>query len=115
MLDPRPRSPRSRERSAVTVVTTAGRSHTDDLVLRQRRYLLTQSVRVACLLLAATVPAGLAVKGLFILGACVLPYFGVVMANAGPARDRRRPELNVHAVEQPQRLQIAPHRVVDAD
>ena len=105
----------ARSDSPVTVVTTAGRSHSDDIVLRQRRYLAMQSLRVACLLLAATVPGGLAVKGVFIVGAVVLPYFGVVMANAGPSRDRRRPVVQEKAVEQPQRLEIRPGRVVDAD
>jgi len=108
--------PRGRpDRPAVTVVTTAGRSHTEDLGMRQRRYLLTQGVRVACLLLAATLPVPLLWKGTFILGACVLPYFGVVMANAGPVRDRRRPRLSRHEVEQPVRRQISPGRVVDAE
>jgi hypothetical protein len=115
VLDPRPRRRREQARTEVTVVTTAGRSHSDDIVLRQRRYLALQSVRVTCLLLAATVPGGLAVKGVFILGAVVLPYFGVVMANAGPARDRKRPAVQERAVEQPARLQIQPGRVVDAD
>ena len=111
MQQPRERS----DRSALTVVTTAGRSHTDDIGLRQRRYLATQGVRVACLLLAATLPVPLLWKGAFIVGACVLPYFGVVMANAGPTRDRRRPRLSERAVEQPVRLEIAPGRVVDGD
>jgi hypothetical protein len=98
------------------VVTSAGRSHSEDIVLRQRRYLVTQSVRVACLLLAATLPVALIWKGAFIAGAVVLPYFGVVMANAGPARDRRRgPALAERAVDEPVRLQISPSRVVDAD
>ena len=101
-------------RSELTVVTTAGRSHSEDIGLRQRRYLMTQSVRVACLLLAATLPVALWAKGVFILGAAVLPYFGVVMANAGPSRDKKAP-INQHAVEQPVRLQIQPGRVVDAD
>jgi hypothetical protein len=114
VLHPRGRRA-ARSDTPVTVVTTAGRSHSDDIVLRQRRYLAMQSVRVACLLLAATVPAGLAVKGVFILGAVVLPYFGVVMANAGPARDRRRPVVHEKAVEQQPRLQIQPGRVVDAE
>jgi hypothetical protein len=99
-------------RPEVTVVTTAGRSHSDDLALRQRRYLLTQSVRVVCLLLAATLPVPLPVKGVLLAGAVVLPYFGVVLANAGPARDRRAPVAQ-RAVEQPERLEIRPGRVVE--
>jgi hypothetical protein len=103
-------------RSEVTVVTSAGRSHSDDIGLRQRRYLMTQSVRVACLLLAATLPVPLIWKGVLLAGAAFLPYFGVVMANAGPSRDRRTPPtLAQRAVDEPVRLQIQPSRVIDAD
>jgi hypothetical protein len=110
-------NPRERQRrSEVVVVASAGRSHSEDIVLRQRRYLATQSVRVACLLLAAALPVPLFWKGLLLVGAVFLPYFGVVMANGGPTRDRRRsPALADLAVAEPARLQIQPSRVVDAD
>lgn len=102
--------------SAVAVVTTAGRSHSDDITRRQRRYLALQSLRVVCLLFAATVPAGILVRGALLVGAIVLPYFGVVMANAGPSRERRPlPRLADPAVEHPERLAISPHRVIDSD
>ena len=115
MHHPKDRTPRAR-RPDVVVVSSAGRSHSEDIGLRQRRYLATQSLRVVCLLLAATLPVPLAVKGVLLLGALVLPYFGVVMANAGPARDRRRPAVSERAVEQPVRLPIAaPGRVVDME
>lgn len=106
---------RAGQQSAAVTVTTAGRSHSDDLGARQRRYLALQLLRVVCLLLAATVPAGLLVRGALLVGAVVLPYFGVVMANAGPARERsRRP--NLHSPEPPTtpRIGAAP-RVIDAD
>lgn len=105
----------SREPGPAVTVTTAGRSHSDDLGLRQRRYLVLQLIRVVCLLLAATVPAGLVVRGALLVGAVVLPYFGVVMANAGPARDRaRRPTL--HSPEPAVAPRIGPAaRVIDAD
>lgn len=107
---------RRRRGSELTVVTTAGRSHSEDIALRQRRYLALQSLRVVCLLFAATVPAGLVVRGALLAGALVLPYFGVVMANAGPSRDRRStPALAETATEGQPRLAISPSRVVDAD
>ena len=102
------------DRSAqpVTLVTTAGRSHSDDITLRQRRYVLTQSVRIVCVVLAAFLPVPVEWKGLLIFGAVVLPWFGVVMANAGPTRDRQRgPALAPPTT--PARLQIEPGRVVD--
>lgn len=107
-----PREPS--RRSEVAVVTDAGLSHSEDIGVRQRRYLMTQSVRLACLLLAATLPVPLWAKSVFLLGAAVLPYFGVVMANAGPTRGRRR-RVAQRAVEQPVRLAIQPGRVVDQD
>ena len=107
------------DRSApeVTIVTSAGRSHSDDINLRQRRYVLTQSVRIVCVVLAAFLPVPVAWKGLLILGAVLLPWFGVVMANAGPTVGRRRRTAMVdRPVEvQPLRTAIEPGRVIDQD
>jgi hypothetical protein len=100
--------------AAVTVVTTAGMSHTDDLALRQRRYVVMQSMRMLCVVMATLLPVALAWKGVLILGAVALPWFGVVMANAGPTVDRaRRTAIVDRPVEEPLRLQIDPGRVVD--
>lgn len=98
-----------------TVITTAGRSHTDDMRLRTRRYLITQGVRVACVLLAVLLPVEPVWKIGFIVGSVVLPWFGVVAANAGPAVDRTRPTA---LLEQPEPLPLPalpPGRVIDAD
>ncbi len=107
------------DRSAqpVTVVTTAGRSHSDDIDLRQRRYVLTQSVRIVCVLLAAFLPVPLGWKGVLIVGAVLLPWFGVVMANAGPTVGRRRRSAIVDrpAEAQPVRTAIEPGRVIDQE
>jgi len=107
------------DRSApeVTLVTSAGRSHSDDIALRQRRYVLTQSVRIVCVLLAAFLPVPVAWKGLLIVGAVLLPWFGVVMANAGPTAARSRPTALVDRPVEPQpvRIAIEPGRVIDQD
>ncbi len=107
------------DRSAqqVTLVTTAGRSHSDDISLRQRRYVLTQSVRVVCVVLAAFLPVPVAWKGVLIVGAVLLPWFGVVMANAGPTVGRRRRTALVDRPVEPQpvRIAIEPGRVIDQD
>jgi hypothetical protein len=71
-------------------VTTLGRSRAEDRDLRTRRYLLTQSVRLACVLLAVALPVAPVWKIGLIIGSIVLPWFGVVAANAGPTIDRRR-------------------------
>lgn len=100
----------------VAVVTSANLSHTDDISLRQRRYVLTQSLRIVCVLLATLLPVALAWKGLFMLGAVALPWFGVVMANAGPTISRRRQSSLVERpVEQPVRIALEPGRVIDQD
>ena len=107
------------DRSAqpVTLVTTAGRSHSEDINLRQRRYVMTQSVRIVCVVLAAFLPVAVEWKGLLIVGAVLLPWFGVVMANAGPTVGRaRKTALVDRPVEvQPLRLAIEPGRVIDQD
>lgn len=71
-------------------MTNAGLSHTDDLRVRQRRYLLTQAVRVSCVLLAVLLPVATHWKIGFIAASIVLPWFGVVAANAGPVVERKR-------------------------
>jgi hypothetical protein len=97
-------------------VTTAGLSHTDDLRLRQRRYLLTQGVRVACVLLAVLLPVAAHWKIGFIVLSVVLPWFGVVAANAGPTVDRRRGSAVMRLqAEAPTVLALEPGRVIEAD
>ena len=107
------------DRSAqpVTLVTTAGRSHSDDISLRQRRYVMTQSVRILCVLLAAFLPVPVEWKGLLIVGAVLLPWFGVVMANAGPTvgRSRKSALVDRPAPVEPMRIAIEPGRVIDQD
>ena len=110
------RSQSSGSPAVTVVVTNAGMSHTDDLALRQRRYVLMQSMRLACVVLATLLPVALAWKGVLILGAVALPWFGVVMANAGPTV-RRKGHTNMvdRQVEQPLRIAIEPGRVVEAE
>lgn len=106
-----------RSEQPVAVVTSAHLSHTDDLALRQRRYVLTQSVRIACVVLATMLPVSLAWKGVFMLGAIALPWFGVVMANAGPTVSRKQGSAMVAKPvdAQPVRIAIEPGRVIDAE
>jgi hypothetical protein len=109
--------PERHPRPEVSVVTTAGRSHSADIALRQRRYLITQSVRMVCVVLAVALPVPVFWKAALIAGAVALPWFGVVMANAGPtARSRsERNALLARPADEPVRLAIEPGRVVDAD
>jgi Protein of unknown function (DUF3099) len=100
---------------AVTSVTTAALSHADDMRLRQKRYLITQAVRVSCVLLAVLLPVGLWWKAAFIVGSVVLPWMGVVSANAGPTRSKATLTAVVTptVVAEPLRIAIEPGRVVD--
>ena len=99
-------------------VTTVGRSRADDRRLRTRRYLVTQGIRVACLLLAVLLPVEPVWKIGFIAGSIVLPWFGVVAANAGPTVERRRQApllVQPVAAEPITPSSIEPGRVIDHD
>ncbi|HEU4543797.1 MAG TPA: DUF3099 domain-containing protein [Jiangellaceae bacterium] len=67
-------------RTNVQSVTTARPGRSDDISARQRRYLWMMGIRIIC------VPFALLVDGwarwVFIVGAVVLPYLAVVVANA---------------------------------
>jgi hypothetical protein len=69
----------------VHLVTQAQRSRSDDINLRQRRYLLMMGIRAVCFVIAVVmfvnhlgwlvvIPA---------VGAIFIPYFAVVLANGG--------------------------------
>lgn len=101
----------------VVRVTSAARSHTEDLALRQRRYVTMQMVRVACVLLGAVVPGPVWLKLLVFSGAVFLPWFGVVMANGGPIKEQTTQTAMVAhgSLAEPVRIAIEPGRVVDAE
>lgn len=95
------------DRSAPALVTSARLSHTQDIALRQRRYVLMQSLRIVCVVAAVLLPVALPWKGLLMVGAVALPWFGVVMANAGPTRRRTRGDALIERpVEEPVRLEL---------
>ena len=104
----------------VVTVTTARLSHTDDIALRERRYVRTQLVRVVCVILGVSLPIPVVFRLLLFVGAVLLPWFGVVMANAGPTVSRKKKtaiigdELTDTLPPVPLRIAIEPGRVVDA-
>lgn len=105
----------------VVTVTTARLSHTDDIALREKRYIRTQLARIVCVILGVALPIPVAFRLLLLLGAVALPWFGVVMANAGPTVSRKRETAIVESgltstlPEPPLRLALEPGRVVDAE
>lgn len=70
-------------------ITTAPEPLADDVARRTRRYLVQMGIRLVCFVLAVTtwgrIPPWL--SGLLLVGAVVLPYVAVILANAG--RERR--------------------------
>lgn len=69
-------------------ITTAAESRNADIAVRQRRYLLSMSLRTLCFV--GAILASLAgihwLWPILIVGALVLPYVAVVMANATSRR-----------------------------
>lgn len=72
-------------RPSAHLVTEAHRPRSEDISYRERRYLITMAIRLVCFVVAvvlftqgdgwlAAIPA---------MGAIVLPYFAVVIANGG--------------------------------
>ena len=88
----------------VVRITTAAGNRADDIRARQKRYLMSMSLRTLCFV--GAIIASLAGIGwlwpILIVGALVLPYIAVVMANAAASQsdgfqlrgaDLGRPEL----------------------
>jgi hypothetical protein len=74
-----------RRKAAVYTVTDAHRPMSEDIDYRQRRYLVSMGIRTACFVLALFL-AGHApwwVVAILLVGALVLPYISVVIANGG--------------------------------
>ncbi|HEU5036300.1 MAG TPA: DUF3099 domain-containing protein [Nocardioides sp.] len=69
-------------------ITTAPSNRRDDIAARQKRYLVSMSIRSACFVAAiVTALAGIGwLWPIFIAGALILPYVAVVMANASASR-----------------------------
>ncbi|HEY9351314.1 MAG TPA: DUF3099 domain-containing protein [Acidothermales bacterium] len=65
-------------------ITGAPRALTDDVRDRQRRYLISMGIRTVCFVLAIVVDGWL--RWAFLVGALILPYIAVVIANAGRER-----------------------------
>lgn len=98
-----------------TLITTAAEGRAQDIRQREIRYVLTQLVRVVCVLAAIFVPGWLKIPA--IAGAIVLPWIAVTAANAGPKRLPGRPDgMRERPVDtQAAPRQIDPSRVIDAD
>jgi Flp pilus assembly protein TadB len=99
---------RSKRGSDVPIrITTASAGADADIRSRQKRYVITMGVRTLCFVAVALIAMSHVGPGwlpwIFVVGAVVLPYIAVVMANAadtksdgfelrgGPTQDRQLP------------------------
>ena len=68
----------------VVSITAVPRRHSDDINKRMSRYLLSMAIRTVCVVLVVVIDSP--VRWVFGVGAVVLPYVAVVMANASGER-----------------------------
>jgi hypothetical protein len=83
------------------LVTTAPQSPREEQRQRQRRYLVTMGVRLACFI-AAIVLVALDLRweaGVAVGASLVLPWVAVIVANGGPKRVAEQPSLYAREVE----------------
>src|SRR5690349_3653854 len=66
-------------------ITTASASRDEDISARQKRYLVAMGFRTVCFV-AAIFVTPIWLRVVLIVGALVLPYVAVVMANAGTTK-----------------------------
>ena len=62
-------------------ITSAPTALTRDQAGRQKRYLISMMIRTACFILTVILPSPY--RWVALVGAVTLPYFAVVIANAG--------------------------------
>ena len=92
----------------VVSITGARRSHSDDINRRMSRYLTSMAIRTVCVVLVVVIDHP--VRWAFAVGALVLPYIAVVMANARGERTAVRAPVPVP----PARVALEDRRSGDA-
>jgi hypothetical protein len=75
---------RARRETEPVRITTAPTSHHDDIDRRRRRYVISMAIRTACFIGAVVVDGWL--RWVLVVGAFILPYVAVVMANVASPR-----------------------------
>jgi fatty acid desaturase len=74
--------------SEVYSISSVGMSTSDDQASRNRRYMLSMSIRVICFAAAVWVEGWL--RWVLLAGSLVLPWIAVVVANAGRENGRNQ-------------------------
>jgi hypothetical protein len=77
-------SRRARRETAPVRITTAPTSHHDDIDRRRKRYVISMAIRTICFIGAVVVDGWL--RWVLVVGAFILPYVAVVMANVASPR-----------------------------
>jgi len=90
-------SPRNVEPISITNAQTA---HSQELPGRAKRYLISMLIRTGCFIGAVLTPSPY--RWFLIVGAVVLPYFAVIIANAG----RENVVGNIETVETKKALEF---------
>jgi hypothetical protein len=85
-------------------ITSATRSHSDEIAGRQRRYIISMAIRTVCFLLAVVFAGGF-LMWLFILASFILPYVAVILANANAPTD---PDPTPDTMFDPSRPELEP-------
>jgi hypothetical protein len=69
----------------VQLVTEAQRPKSEDIAFRERRYLIMMGIRIVCFVLAVLLFVNHAgwLTAIPAVGAIIIPYFAVVLANGG--------------------------------
>jgi hypothetical protein len=76
---------------AVHGITSARSSQTEDAAARTYKYLISMAIRTVCFVLVIVVPSPW--RWFFAVGAVVLPYVAVVVANVGGTPRSPGPEV----------------------
>jgi hypothetical protein len=85
-------------------ITSATRSHSEEIAGRQRRYIISMAVRTVCFLLAVVFAPG-ALMWIFIVASFVLPSVAVVLANVQAPTD---PDPGPETAFDPMRRELGP-------
>jgi Protein of unknown function (DUF3099) len=77
---------RREDPSSPVRITTAATSHHADIAARQKRYVISMSIRTVCFIAAVAVGPGW-LRWVLVAAALLLPYVAVVMANPETRKD----------------------------
>lgn len=90
-------------------VTQVPEANSKELERRQRNYLISMAIRVVCFILLVVTPSPW--RWLFLVGAAVIPWFAVVIANVAAGRNPA-PEV---VSTQPEATQLTAGQVVPGE